>query len=139
MSISYLSKQIKDAVAERAGYRCEYCKALRIETYSSFQVDHIISEQHGGLTDLYNLALSCRRCNLLKGPNLASKLSPGGAVIPLFHPRQAEWTEHFAVDASGIIKGLTEVGIVTANLLQFNTPPRIEARRLLFAEHKYTF
>lgn len=36
-----------------------------------FHVDHIIPRQHGGLTQLDNLALACLHCNRHKGPNLA--------------------------------------------------------------------
>lgn len=139
MSSSYVSEALRRRVAARAGERCEYCKALRIETYSTLQIDHIVSEQHGGLTAFANLALACRRCNLLKGPNLTSILPPLGDIVVLFNPRLDNWTDHFAVHASGQIIGLTDTGKVTAQLLQFNTDPRVETRRMLYEEGYYAF
>jgi hypothetical protein len=35
-----------------------------------FQIDHIIARQHGGATELENLALACIHCNRFKGPNM---------------------------------------------------------------------
>lgn len=54
-------------MAERAGYKCEYCDfdlLASIEAYKMFEIDHIVPIKKGGsATDLNNLALSCRHCN----------------------------------------------------------------------------
>jgi 5-methylcytosine-specific restriction endonuclease McrA len=38
----------RQAVAERANYRCEYCQMLEDEFFVAFEMDHIISLKHGG-------------------------------------------------------------------------------------------
>jgi 5-methylcytosine-specific restriction endonuclease McrA len=50
-------------VRERAGGRCEYCHIPTLLYPLPFSADHIIARQHGGLTVLENLALSCLHCN----------------------------------------------------------------------------
>src|SRR5271166_1429460 len=79
----------------RAGERCEYCH-LPTSVYPwPFHVDHIIARQHGGLTVLDNLALSCLHCNRHKGPNIAGTDPRTGEVVRLFHPRNDQWSVHF--------------------------------------------
>ena len=36
-------------------------------------IDHVIAQQHGGVTAASNLALACYACNLHKGPNLSGR------------------------------------------------------------------
>lgn len=51
--------------------------------------------------------------------------------MPLFHPRQDEWDEHFAV--VGItIEGLTPTGRATLLLLEMNDENRLEMRSALY-------
>ena len=45
---TYISKAIRKIVAERAGHRCEYCRALAYLSAFDYHVDHIIGVQHGG-------------------------------------------------------------------------------------------
>ena len=49
-----------------------------------------------------------------------------------FNPRQDRWEEHFQIQNGEIIP-LTDVGEVTATILGFNAPQRIEERQLLIA------
>jgi 5-methylcytosine-specific restriction endonuclease McrA len=55
-------------VSERAGHRCEYCDLDLLSTpeaYKLFEIDHIVPLSSGGHpTDLENLALSRRHCNV---------------------------------------------------------------------------
>jgi len=57
----------------RAGNRCEYCRLPEELSDVPFHVEHIVARQHQGGDELSNLALACDRCNLYKGPNLASR------------------------------------------------------------------
>jgi 5-methylcytosine-specific restriction endonuclease McrA len=50
------STQIRDFVASRAIYKCEYCLLLEKVSFYSFQIDHIISIKHGGTNELENLS-----------------------------------------------------------------------------------
>lgn len=58
-------------LAERAGYRCEYCGIdllATVEHYRMFQVDHIIPTSAGGPESFDNKAIACQVCNVnLKG------------------------------------------------------------------------
>ncbi|MCA9223559.1 MAG: hypothetical protein KDA71_24775, partial [Planctomycetales bacterium] len=74
-----------------------------------------------------NLCLACHWCNLHKGPNIASILS--GEVVRLFNPRTDRWSDHFRV-IEGVVEGLSEVGLVTARLLNMNDPDRVALRML---------
>ncbi len=55
-------------VSERADHRCEYCDLDLLsspEAYKLFEIDHIVPLSSGGdATNLENLALSCRHCNV---------------------------------------------------------------------------
>jgi 5-methylcytosine-specific restriction endonuclease McrA len=63
-----VSHSLEQRVRERAKNRCEYCKVPAYFSESTFPLDHIIAEQHGGKTIYDNLALSCPPDNLHKGP-----------------------------------------------------------------------
>ena len=87
------------------------------------QVDHITAVQHSGSNEESNLCFCCIRCNLKKGPNIAS-VDPGASgqpiIVPLYHPRQERWEEHFQLLEDGTMRGLTPQGRATARLLDFN-------------------
>ena len=56
-------------VAERAGYKCEYCDLDLLESvmhYWLIEVDHIVpkSKIEGDPDQIDNLAFSCRTCNV---------------------------------------------------------------------------
>ena len=57
-------------VRRRAAGLCEYCRIPEAAFRRPFHIEHVIARQHGGVTELDNLALACWTCNLKKGPNL---------------------------------------------------------------------
>jgi hypothetical protein len=60
---------------------------MRSTLYSGFfHVDHVVARQHGGRTDLSNLALACMHCNRHKGPNIAGSDPRTGEIVRLFDP-----------------------------------------------------
>jgi len=63
---------LRDEVARRAGYICEYCRFPDGFAAYPHQLDHIISEHLEGETALENLALACVNCNRYKGPAVAA-------------------------------------------------------------------
>ena len=113
-------------VRRRAQNRCEYCLIPQAAFLRPFHIEHILAKQHGGLTQLENLALACWQCNLKKGTNLTSIDPETGELTRLFHPRTDKWTDHFGsrmLDSRvGRIQivGLTPIGRATARLLDFN-------------------
>jgi hypothetical protein len=117
-------------VYERAKGCCEYCLIPEIATLVTHEIDHIIVEKHGGLTEAENLALSCVLCNKHKGSNLASIDPENKQLTPLYHPRQDVWPEHFQLNGAEFVP-LTLVGRVTVKLLQINRVDRLKERELL--------
>ena len=47
---SYVSSELRRFVRERSQGLCEYCLIHESDTFYGCQVDHIISEKHGGPT-----------------------------------------------------------------------------------------
>src|SRR5271156_5210547 len=78
----------------RAVGRCEYCRLPESAFRMPFVLDHIIARQHGGRTESANLALCCGRCNLHKGPNIAS-------IDPQSVPKIRSSFEVFGADIDG--------------------------------------
>ena len=120
-------------VRVRAGGKCEYCLLPQSAYPLTFQVDHIIAEQHRGRTLLSNLALACPRCNRSKGPNLSGLDARTRRITPLFHPRRDRWADHFRWRGPRLV-GLTPTGRVTIQVLNINHPEDLKLRRLLIAE-----
>ena len=130
MSKTHIPLALRKFVCERAIYRCEYCLFPESSALLSHEIDHIIAEKHGGLTQASNLALSCTLCNKCKGSDVASIDLATGEVIALYHPRRCRWSGHFQPQDAEWVP-LTLIGSVTARLLQFNRLDRIEERKLL--------
>lgn len=120
----------------RARDHCEYCKIAEADSGFAHQVDHIVSKKHGGGADFENLALACAIWNRHKGSDVASFDPDSGELIALFHPRRNEWTDHFEIK-EGRIEPKTAIGRVTAKILRFNVPERIEERVLLQRLQRY--
>jgi hypothetical protein len=134
---SYIGAELRRLVEMRAGARCEYCRIHEDDTYSGCEVDHIISEKHGGPTTAENLAYSCMYCNRFKGSDIASIAASTGQIVRLFNPRTDRWDDHFAIDGA-IIKPLSDIGEATVALLGFIRPERVEERGLLQAAGRYS-
>ena len=122
------------AVRRRARARCEYCRLPATDAARvPFQIEHIISRQHGGPTIFSNLAFACHRCNLFKGPNLSSIDPLTKEVVNLFNPRRMKWKRHFQLQGP-IIVGRTATGRATVVLLEMNDGDRVELREELKRE-----
>jgi hypothetical protein len=94
-----------------------------------FTIDHIIPESLGGTHELDNLCLACWDCNLIKQSRIAAMDSESGETVPLFHPIQQEWREHFRwIDSGKHIEGQTAIGRATVNLLRLNRPLLVRSR-----------
>lgn len=122
---------LRSLVRRRADEACEYCRLPETASALSHQVDHIIATQHGGSDDDGNLCFCCIRCNLKKGPNIASLDPVDGALVPLSHPRSQRWLDHSAIAASGRLHGETGCGRATVALLGMNDAERLDLRRAL--------
>jgi hypothetical protein len=130
MSKTYISAALRRLVYERSNQACEYCLLPEVAAFVSHEVDHVIAEKHGGLTESDNLALSCSVCNKYKGSDLASIDLISREIIRLYNPRCDSWPDHFQLEAGSMLP-LTPIGQVTVQLLQINRPERVEERKLL--------
>ena len=129
---TYISVELRRRVQNRAGGVCEYCLIPESIAFVPHEIDHVIAQKHGGLTEFENLAVCCAICNKHKGSDLTSIDPETGEITPLYNPRQDRWIEHFMLRGAAILP-LTAKGRVTVRLLQFNTTERTEERALLLA------
>jgi 5-methylcytosine-specific restriction endonuclease McrA len=83
--------ELRRLVMRRANGICEYCLVPERVSALDFQIEHIISEKHGGATTSENLACSCVFCNRFKGSDVASVSPTTGQVVRLYHPRRDRW------------------------------------------------
>ena len=132
MSKTYISASLRRIVFERADGNCEYCLIPDALALASHQVDHVISEKHGGETVSENLALSCSFCNQAKGSDVGSIDFETGEYVRFYHARRDQWMEHFEIDtATGEILGMSAIGRVTVRLLQMNRAAYLPERLML--------
>jgi hypothetical protein len=125
-------------VWQRADDRCEYCHLPAQFFPLTFHVDHITPRQHGGLTELDNLALACLHCNRHKGPNLAGLDPADGELTRLFHPRRDVWSDHFEWREIDLV-GRTAIGRATVWVLAINAADFSSVRDSLQREGRMTF
>mgnify|MGYP001614124345 CR=1 FL=1 len=133
-----ITEEQKRAVAERAKECCEYCRCQARFSPDSFSVEHITPRSRGGTSELSNLALSCQGCNNRKYTSAEAIDPVTGETVPLYHPRQQPWTDHFTWNQDyTLILGLTPTGRATIEKLQLNRAGIINLRRVLrtFGEH----
>jgi hypothetical protein len=132
----HISAELRRLVEDRAGHVCEYCLIHADDVYVGLQMDHVISEKHGGATAMENLALACATCNRQKGSDIGSLDRATGQFVRLFNPRTDRWSDHFRL--VGVrIEWKTPVGEATVRVLKLNDSLRIEERETLKQNGKY--
>lgn len=134
MSRERVPTRLKQAVIERAQGCCEYCTSLARYSMSPFAIDHILPISQGGQTELNNLALVCQGCNGAKYNKITAIDPITNREVSLFHPRRAQWRDHFAWNAPCThIVGITPTGRATIVALQLNRPELVNLREVLYA------
>jgi hypothetical protein len=128
----YITVAEQQQIIARAGRRCEYCKSSIDHSPQSFTCEHTIPIAEGGDTTLENLALACGGCNGHKHTKIQAIDPISKSQVPLYHPRQQNWYEHFtwSVDTLKIV-GITTTGRATVNALKLNRDGVINLRKLL--------
>jgi hypothetical protein len=120
-----VAESLRKLVAERAAQLCEYCRSPEVVSADRFTVDHTLPQSMGGLDDLNNLALACRRCNERRSNFMFGTDPETRAEVSLFNPRQDLWAEHFVWTKDGIkILGVTSTGRATCQRLDMNDEAR---------------
>ena len=57
MSQAYVSKELRDRVAAQARYRCGYCLTAQAIVGTPMEIDHLLPESLGGLTEEIDIVL----------------------------------------------------------------------------------
>jgi hypothetical protein len=83
-----------------------------------------------------NLANACMHCNRHKGSDLGSISRVTGQFVRFYNPRTDRWNEHFYLN-SGRIEASSDIGEVTARVLEFNLPERVLFRKALADAGRY--
>jgi hypothetical protein len=94
MSRTRIPIWLRERVAETARYRCGYCLSCEAVVGAPMEIDHLIPEALGGLTEEVNLWLACSLCNDHKADRIAAPDPLSGEVVRLFNPRQQSWCDH---------------------------------------------
>ncbi|MBI4585072.1 MAG: HNH endonuclease [Planctomycetes bacterium] len=129
-----MDEALRQYVRRRANQCCEYCQLHEShEPFFSFQIEHIITKQHGGSDSKGNLAWACHHCNLHKGPNLSGRDPESRKIVHLFNPRRHKWNRHFYWDGP-ILVGRTAIGRATIATLGINLSHRVILRETLIVE-----
>ncbi len=130
MSRAYIPKALRERVAAQARHRCGYCLTSEAVVGTPMEIDHIIPQSLGGLTEEDNLWLACSLCNDHKGDRIAALDPLSGQIVRLFDPRRQVWPEHFAWAPEGDrIVGLPPTGRATVVALDLNRPSLVRARQ----------
>jgi hypothetical protein len=129
-----ISAELRTLVTTRANGLCEYCQSPESFATERFSLEHIEPRAVGGLTIAENLALACQGCNGHKGTRTAAIDPETLTSVPLFHPRQQRWHEHFAWSEGHLrLIGLTRTGRATIRLLHLNRTSLSRLRGALIA------
>jgi hypothetical protein len=91
MSVTYISAEVRRLVIARAEGLCEYCLIAEEDTFYGCEVDHIISEKHGGPTPEDNLCYACVFCNQAKGSDVGSIYWESREFVRFVNPRIDRW------------------------------------------------
>jgi hypothetical protein len=128
-----ISDELRQVVAERAGHACEYCRLPDRLQVGSFELDHILPASRGGLLRSDNLAYACPHRNDRKWAHVDGQDAVTCRRVPLFHPRQDSWEDHFEWSNERLaqIVGKTAKGRATVVRLQLSHPELLEIRREL--------
>ena len=108
-------------VTLRARGRCEYCQLAQAGQEATFHIDHIVPLAAGGPTTVSNLALACVSCSLRKSARRSAVDPESQDEVPLFHPRDDRWSEHFRWELERVVP-LTPIGRATVGALAMNRP-----------------
>ena len=135
---TYIPVNLQRRIRDRFGNCCAYCRTAEHLTATTFEFEHITAQSAGGETTFENLCLSCPMCNRFKSDQMAAIDPITLDRVPLFHPQQTRWTDHFKWnDDHTEIVGLTPIGRATVSALKMNRTQMVQVRRMwvVLGEH----
>lgn len=125
----YVPENLRRQVRERFNNICAYCQTAELLSVSIFEIDHIIPISADGSTSFENLCLACSTCNRYKGIHQQAIDPLTNQTVPLFHPNQQKWDDHFSWSESKTkIIGRSPTGRATIELLKMNRPQLVFLR-----------
>ncbi|MBL8828426.1 MAG: HNH endonuclease [Planctomycetaceae bacterium] len=134
----YVSVELQRRVRQRFADCCAYCHTAEDLTATTFEFEHIVPIALGGETTLVNLCLACPMCNRYKSDQVLVPDAVTQTDVPLFHPHQDRWADHFAWNESSTeIIGLTAIGRATITALRMNRSQMIRVRQMWVAMHQH--
>ena len=127
-----ISEITRRAVAERAVFCCEYCRAQERYSPDDFVIDHILPRRRQGSNLLVNLALACFTCNGHKQAATEALDPKTQQHVPLFNPRRDIWSHHFTWESDfEQIIGTTPTGRATVVRMHLNRDGLVNLRQVL--------
>jgi len=133
-----ITPKLRRIVVERASGLCEYCRSPEQFSIGNFAIEHVIPSQIGGTSTEDNLALSCQQCNNHKYTKTQAPDPTSENMVPLFHPRQHRWSDHFVWNEDfTLVIGTSPTGRATVEALHLNREGVVNLRRVLFAMNEH--
>lgn len=125
-------KQELDAeIREASKNRCGYCLTPQILTSYKLEIEHIHPISKGGTSEIENLCLACRHCNLHKSAKVFGFDVVSARKVKLFNPNLQNWAEHFSWDKEKTsMIGKTPCGRATIFALKMNDELQTNARKV---------
>lgn len=96
-------------------------------------MDHIVARQHGGATELENLASPASIATALMARTLPALIRIAAKSFACSIPDANSWTEHFVWNGPQL-QARTQIGRVTIALLLINDPEVVAVRKALQEE-----
>ena len=97
-----------------SGGRCAYCRCHLDNQI--FDLDHVECLASGGADTAANLAVTCKKCNILKSSATTVRDPVTGAIVPFFNPIRQSWSDHFSDDIGRVV-GVSPIGRASATVL----------------------
>jgi hypothetical protein len=128
---AYISVELQRQIRSHFADCCAYCRTAEALTVTTFEFEHIVPLARGGETIFENLCLACPSCNRYKAVRQTATDPTTQTEVPLFHPQQQSWSDHFEWDEEATeIVGLTPTGRATVDALKINRPQLVRVRRM---------
>ena len=134
----YVSVGLQAQVRARFANCCSYCQTDERLTAMRCEFEHIVPRSLGGATTFENLCLACSCCNRLKGDRVEFVDPVSEERIPMFHPQQEVWVDHFGWEReSSLVVGKTAIRRATVAAFQMNREALVSMREMwvIFGKH----
>ena len=131
---AYVPAVLRRQISQHFAHCCAYCRTAEDLTVAIFEFEHILPRSVGGETVFENICFACPTCNRYKADR-TSAIDPDTQVeVPLFHPHQDPWQEHFLWNENATeLVGLSATGRATIAALRMNRRQLIRVRRMWVA------